>query len=77
MPIAGRQKICRHKLVADMALASMFAVHNRPRWRSWLAGPMGWSSKAVRIDVAKTPSGKGHAVLVAEASREDHGTRQQ
>ncbi|MEH7900646.1 hypothetical protein V7794_04460 [Rhizobium laguerreae] len=69
--------MCRHKLVADMALASMFAVHNRPRWRSWLAGPMGGSSNALRIAIAKTPRGKGQAVLVVEASREDRGTRQQ
>lgn len=70
-PIAGR--MCRHKLVADMALASMFAVHGGP---SWLA-PLGRSSKAIRIAIVKAPSGRGHAVLVVDASREDHGTRQQ
>lgn len=31
---------------------------------------MGWSVKALRIAVAKTPTGKGHAVLVV---RTDHG----
>lgn len=31
---------------------------------------MGWSSKALRIAVTKTPAGKGHAVLVVKT---DHG----
>lgn len=32
---------------------------------------MGWSSKALRIAVTKTPSGKGHAVLVVKTDRGD------
>lgn len=32
---------------------------------------MGWSSKALRIAVAKTPIGKGHAVLVVATDRGD------
>ena len=32
---------------------------------------MGWSSKALRIAVTKTPAGKGHAVLVVKTDRGD------
>jgi predicted transglutaminase-like cysteine proteinase len=32
---------------------------------------MGWSVKALRIAVAKTPTGKGHAVLVVKTDRGD------
>lgn len=32
---------------------------------------MGWSSKALRIAITKTPSGKGHAVLVVRTDRGD------
>ncbi|MBW9052707.1 transglutaminase-like cysteine peptidase [Rhizobium mesosinicum] len=32
---------------------------------------MGWSSKALRIAVTKTPTGKGHAVLVVRTDRGD------
>jgi predicted transglutaminase-like cysteine proteinase len=32
---------------------------------------MGWSSKALRIAVTKTPTGKGHAVLVVKTDRGD------
>jgi predicted transglutaminase-like cysteine proteinase len=32
---------------------------------------LGWSSKALRIAVARTPSGEGHAVLIARTSEGD------
>ncbi|MNL88581.1 hypothetical protein D3C87_2183760 [compost metagenome] len=32
---------------------------------------MGWSAKALRIAVTKTPAGKGHAVLVVKTDRGD------
>ncbi len=32
---------------------------------------MGWSTKALRIAVTKTPAGKGHAVLVVKTDRGD------
>jgi predicted transglutaminase-like cysteine proteinase len=32
---------------------------------------MGWSTKALRIAVTKTPAGKGHAVLVVRTDRGD------